>query len=106
MDAMLLYVTWPDLLSAEAAADALLARKLIACANILPGATSMYWWNGAVERSQETLMLLKTRADLAAAARDAILALHPYDNPCVTAAPLDGGASSPAFLAWIASVTQ
>lgn len=106
MDAMLLYVTWPDMPSAEAAAETLVARKLIACANILPAMTSVYWWQGAIERGEETLMLLKTRADLAGAAREVILELHPYDTPCVTAVALEAGACNPDFLAWIETVTR
>ncbi len=106
MDAMMLYVTWPDAQTAEAAARSLLEQKLIACANILPGLGSLYWWDGVIERSEEALMILKTRADLAAAARDAIESLHPYETPCITAFAIDATSSNPAFLQWIASTTQ
>ena len=42
-------------------------RRLCACVNILPGMVSFYWWQGKVERGDEVVMIIKTRASLAAA---------------------------------------
>ncbi|MAK63224.1 MAG: divalent-cation tolerance protein CutA [Maricaulis sp.] len=100
-----IYTTWPDQAAAEAAAAPLVEERLCACANILPGMTSVYRWQGRVETAQECVMILKTRADRATALRERLLALHPYDTPCILALPVDDAASGPAFLDWIAEQT-
>lgn len=105
MHGVTFYSTWPDLASAEAAARRLLEQRLIACANIVPGAISVFRWRGEVRAEPETVMFAKTTSQHAAAARDALLAEHPYELPCVVALELDVEKSSSAFLAWIGSET-
>ena len=56
----LIYVTCANSSEAESLARQLLSRKLIGCANILPGMTSIYPWQGEVKTAQETVLLLKT----------------------------------------------
>ena len=66
------------------AAKKLLEERLIACANILSGPiTSIYRWQGKIQKSAETAMILKTRDSLFARVERRILDLHPYDCPCV-----------------------
>jgi periplasmic divalent cation tolerance protein len=84
---------------AERIAEALVERRLAACVNVLPGVRSIYRWKGAVERDEERLLVVKTRADRFDALRDAILALHPYEVPEVVAVPIEAG--SPAYLRWL-----
>lgn len=105
MDCRLVYTTFPDRTAAEEAARALLERRLIACANILPGMVSLYRWEGKTERAEEVVMLLKTtaaRAD-AVVAVAAVAALHPYEVPAIVILPVAGGGAP--FLAWIAAET-
>ena len=59
------YTTYPSTVEAEAAGRTLVERNLAACVNILPGMISHYRWQGAVERGEETVMIVKTRASLA-----------------------------------------
>jgi len=56
----LFYVPCPDINSAETISAKLLNEKLIGCANIIPGMTSMYWWEGKIEKSSECILILKT----------------------------------------------
>lgn len=105
METVTLYSTWPTLEAAEAAARSLLEERLIACANLVPGARSLFRWEGQVQTESEAIMFAKTTALSAAAARDALLLLHPYTCPCVTALPVLAVGSNPAFLAWIAAET-
>lgn len=105
MDVVSLYSTWPDLRSAEAAAEALVERRLAACANLVPGVRSFYRWQGEMQRDEEVAMFAKTRAALAEQARDLLVDLHPYDTPCVLTLPLDAAKSHAAFVAWIAAET-
>ena len=65
--AVMLYTTFPSLVEAEKAGKALVEDRLAACVNILPGMISHYRWQGAVERAEEAVMLIKTRASLAGA---------------------------------------
>lgn len=101
-----LYSTWPDLERAEAAGAALVEARLAACANIIPAIRSIYRWNGAIQRDDEVLMLIKTSSAKAAAARDALVAAHPYDVPCVLHLLTAPENSAPDFLAWVARETS
>lgn len=83
-----LYVTAPSKDDALRIARALLEKRLVACANILDGCTSLYWWDGQIQSDQECVMICKTRMILANKATALIEELHPYDVPCVTAMPI------------------
>ena len=63
--AVFVYTTYPSIVEAERAGRALVERRLCACVNILPGMISHYWWQGAIERGEEVVMIIKTRASLA-----------------------------------------
>ncbi len=76
---------------------------LYACANIVPGITSVFRWQGKVETSAETLCLFKSTRGRFAALNRRVLELHSYETPCVVALPLADG--NPAFLEWIAAST-
>ncbi len=76
---------------------------LAACANILPGLTSIYIWEGRLEREQEVAMVMKTRRTLADKVVAETLRMHPFTNPAVLVLPVDGGSAR--FLAWIEAQT-
>lgn len=99
----MLYVTMPDEASALAVAATLVDERLAACGNVLPQMQAVYRWHGQVERAAEAVLIVKTTAALAAGAAARIVALHPYQLPCVVTLPIIGG--NPAFLAWIADET-
>ena len=65
--AVFVYTTYPSIVEAERAGRALVERRLCACVNILPGMVSFYWWQGKIERGDEVVMIIKTRATLAEA---------------------------------------
>lgn len=102
---VLLYSTWPDAQTAEAAGAAAVAERLAACANVLAPMRSIYWWQGAVEQAQETPMLFKTTRALAGPLKDFLVARHPYDTPAVVALDVVEEASHAPFLAWITAET-
>lgn len=99
-----LYVTTSGPDEAETIARTLIGERLVACANVLGEARSFYWWNGAVEDTVETVLVLKTKRTLVDAATQRIKALHSYDCPCVIALDIDGGNTD--FLNWIAKETR
>lgn len=92
-------VTCPTRAVAARLARHLVSRRLAACANIVPGLTSLFWWNGKVSRCRETLLLLKTPAAGFEPLRRAVLALHPYDVPEVIALPV--GAAHAPYRRWV-----
>jgi periplasmic divalent cation tolerance protein len=100
----LIYATFPDFAEAEAAAGRLLDARLIACANILPGMTALYTWQGRRERATEVVALFKTRAALAEAVIAAVRAHHPYETPALLTLAPEGGL--PDYLAWIVAETS
>lgn len=102
--AVFVYTTWPALVEAERAGRAIVARRLAACVNILPGMVSHYWWEGALERGEEVVMIVKTRAALAVAVGAAVKAAHPYRVPSIMVVPVAGG--DPDYLAWIMAETR
>ena len=82
-----------------------MAERLAACANLFSPITSVYRWEGAIDRTREVPMTLKTTADAAPALRDFIRARHPYEIPCILAIRADPELSDAAFLAWVAGET-
>jgi periplasmic divalent cation tolerance protein len=101
--AVLIYSTFPSPEAAERIGGALVERGLAACVNILPGMTSIYVWQGQRHREAETVMIVKTRAQLADTAVVEARRMHPYTNPALVVLPVSGG--SPDFLRWIAEQT-
>ena len=101
MEPRLVYITAADLDEAKRLANTLVGERLAACANILPGMLSYYWWDGAVQNEQEVVLIAKTRASRLAALIARVRALHSYSCPCVLALPITEG--DPSYLAWIAA---
>ena len=87
--AVLVYTTWPSIVEAEQAGRAIVEKRLAACVNILPGMISHYWWEGKLERGEEAVMLIKTRASLAEAVRKAVKELHSYQTPAIMVLPVE-----------------
>jgi periplasmic divalent cation tolerance protein len=83
------YTTYPSIVEAETAGRALVERKLAACVNILPGMISIYRWQGAVERGEEAVMIIKTRAALAEEVRAAVKEMHSYTTPAILVLPIE-----------------
>jgi periplasmic divalent cation tolerance protein len=101
---VILYTTYPSLAEAERIGKAVLEKRLAACVNILPGMISHYWWQGAIERGEEVVMIIKTRASLAEAVRAQVKAMHSYTTPAILVLPIAGG--EPAYLEWLMKETE
>ena len=104
MAAVLIYVTASSREEAETIARSVVADRLAACANVLPGVTSFFWWEGEVQSEPEVSLILKSREDLVETLTAKIKQLHSYDCPCVVAVPITQG--NPDFLEWIATETK
>jgi periplasmic divalent cation tolerance protein len=97
--AVLVYTTWPSIVEAEQAGRTLVEAGLAACVNIVPGMISHYWWEGKIERAEEAVMIVKTRASLAKQVGDAVKKQHPYTTPSIMSLPVDD--VEPAYHAWM-----
>jgi periplasmic divalent cation tolerance protein len=104
MTATLVYVTAENETAAKKIATTLIEERLIACANLLPGMTSIYRWEGAVQEETETAMILKTTVERLDAVTERIRQLHSYACPCVVGWQATGGNAD--FLSWIAAETR
>lgn len=101
--AVFVYTTYPSLVEAEGAGRALVEKRLCACVNILPGMVSHYWWNGAIERGEEAVMIIKTRASLSAKVSAAVKETHPYTTPAILVLPIESVEQN--YLDWIMAET-
>ena len=101
--AVLVYTTWPSIVEAERAGRTIVERRMAACVNILPGMVSHYWWEGKIERADEVVMLIKTRASMTEPVRGAIKGLHTYTTPAFMVLPVEDLDS--AYHAWILGET-
>jgi periplasmic divalent cation tolerance protein len=101
--ARIVLVTAPDSATAERLAKAAVEERLAACGNVVPGLTSIYRWEGAVQRDAEVLLVLKTTARCTDALIRRVTELHPYEVPEALALEVEGGYAP--YLAWIAGST-
>lgn len=95
--------TPPD--DADRIARSLVESKLAACVNVIPAVTSIYRWRGAVEKTTESTLLIKTRDDKVPALIEKIRKIHPYEVPEVVALSVDAAGVNPAYLAWVEAET-
>ncbi|MBM3987190.1 MAG: divalent-cation tolerance protein CutA [Planctomycetes bacterium] len=91
--------TVADETAARALARALVERRLVACVTCLPGATSLYRWEGMVHEDTEVVLFAKTTAARVADLEHAFAELHPYKVPeLLVLEPAHVGAP---YLAWL-----
>jgi periplasmic divalent cation tolerance protein len=98
-DHIVVFCTVGQTQDVEALAHALVEQRLVACVNVVPSVTSIYRWQGKIERDEERLLVMKTRADRFDELRAAIVAQHSYEVPEIVALPLVAGHAP--YLAWI-----
>jgi periplasmic divalent cation tolerance protein len=100
---MFVYVTVGSHEEARVLARVAVEKKLAACANILPGMTSFYRWEGAIQEDSETVLILKSTADNIAELTESIKEIHSYHCPCVVAFKIEDGNAD--FIKWITQET-
>lgn len=86
-------------LTAQDLAAKVLAEKLAACATLLPGATSLYYWEGKLEQEYEVQMILKTTVSHQQALIDCLKSHHPYQTPELLVLPVTHGDTD--YLSWL-----
>lgn len=101
---VVVFITAPDLNTARQLARVLLEARVAACANLVPGVESHYWWQGKLETSGEVLLILKTTRRRLKDVEKIVLAHHPYDTPEILALPVVQG--TPKYLRWLGAEVQ
>src|SRR5437773_7333633 len=96
---LIVLTTTPNIDEAEGLAEKLVAAKLAACVQILPQMTSVYFWEGKVQKEPEYLMLIKTLPEKWDGLRDFITANHSYSVPEIVTVKADK--VSDGYLAWM-----
>lgn len=96
---MIVLITAKNVREAHKIADQLIKDKLIACANIVKGVQSVFWWQGKIDRADEVLLILKTKKSCFKRIVKAATLLHSYDVPEIIALPIIDGNRD--YLKWI-----
>ena len=103
-DLCVIHITCPDRVHAERCAEALISgeagNRCAACVTILPEAWSCYEWDGAIHRTRECIVMVKTTRARSEACIAQLVGLHPDEVPGFFVLPVIGG--HPPFLAWVA----
>ncbi|HEV3334700.1 MAG TPA: divalent-cation tolerance protein CutA [Bryobacteraceae bacterium] len=84
---------------AETLARSVVEQRLAACVNVIPRIRSYYRWKGALESSEEWLLLIKSSRDRFGELMAALEKAHSYEIPEVLALPVVDGAAN--YLNWI-----
>ena len=101
---IVIFVTAKDRQEAEKITQALLDERLIACGNIVNPVTSFFHWVGKIEKAEECLIVMKSRADLFSQVAERVKRLHSYEVPEVLALPIVD--ASKAYLDWMSVVLK
>lgn len=104
MSAIVIYCTCPNIETAEKISRLLINQHMAACVNQLPGITSIYEWEGKIQRDQEVLLLIKTTEERFDAIRQLVIEEHPYELPELIAVPISQGL--PDYIEWITQCTK
>jgi len=96
---IIVLITAKNLSEAKKISRGLLNKKLIACANIVRGVESFFWWQGKIDQAKEALLIVKTQRRLFPKIVKTIKSLHSYDCPEVIALPIVDGSRD--YLKWI-----
>ena len=101
---LLVFSTFPGADTAAAVTKTLVEENLVACGTILPGARSIYAWEGKMEDTAEVLVIFKTTGPTYAKLEKRLLKLHPCDTPEIVA--FEAGAASKSYAAWVAAAVR
>ena len=100
---MVVLVTTSSEEEAVAIAKTIVEESLAACANMIPKVRSIYSWQDKVCDETETLMIIKTRAELFEKLSSRVKGLHSYDTPEIIGMKVDAGSSG--YIDWVLGQT-
>ena len=96
------FVTVPNKEVGETIAGGLVSSKLAACVNIIPGVTSVYEWEGKIEKDSELILKIKTRTSRIPELTEYVKSKHPYDVCEVITTAIESGNQQ--YLDWLGNI--
>ncbi|MXZ33714.1 MAG: divalent-cation tolerance protein CutA [Acidobacteria bacterium] len=100
-DKVVVLVNCSSLEEAERVGRQLVAKRLAACVNLVPGVRSWYWWEDKVGEDNEVMVMIKTSRERLAELEKEVVRLHSYAVPEVIALQVVDGSRN--YLNWIES---
>ena len=101
-DKIVVLMTGKDTKECERIARHLLAKHLIACANLVPRVRSLYLWEGKIADEEECWMILKSTRELFPALQIEVKKEHSYAVPELIALPIIDGSRD--YLNWMSEL--
>lgn len=95
----LIYVTTNNEEEAMNIGETIVKERLAACSNIISEMKSIYWWEGSLEKDNESILILKTIEENTNKIISRIKEIHSYENPCIIALPVLNASDS--YLKWL-----
>ena len=80
---LLVYVTCKNAKEAEKIGSAMVKKRLAACAVVIPKARSFFFWKGRMEKTTESLLLIKAISKNKKLLEKEIKKMHSYEIPCI-----------------------
>jgi len=102
MAPIIVFMTTGSKREAQRIAQALLEKRLIACANIYGPVESHFWWQGKIEKANEFLVLMKSHQSLFSKLSNTAKKMHGYDVPEILGVSIVEGFQP--YLKWLDSV--
>ncbi len=96
---LVILVTVGNSEEAHKIANELLNQRRAACVNIVPGVSSLFWWQGRLDSAHENLLIIKTKASQLDEIVTLVRQIHSYDVPEIIALPIVGGSQD--YLDWV-----
>jgi periplasmic divalent cation tolerance protein len=103
-DVTISWITCAHREEAEMIAETLVKEKIVACVNIIPGITSIFFWEEKVCREEEFLLMVKSVSTNQNALLEKVKTLHSYSTPEVISVPVQSG--NPDYLRWVMDVVK
>ena len=98
---IVVFITAKDNEEAQKIANTMLKRRQVACVNIVPEVDSHFWWKDKLDKTQESLLIAKTKDTLLPDIIKSVKKIHSYSVPEIIALPITGGNQD--YLDWIDS---
>ncbi len=98
-DYIVVFITTNTTEEAQQIATLLLKQRQAACVNIIPEVDSRFWWEGELDSTRESLLVIKTKASLLPKITKLVKGVHSYTVPEIIALPIVGGNQD--YLNWI-----
>lgn len=89
MSIVSVYAVFANAEEAERIGRTVVEEKLAACVNILGPCTSIYRWQGKLEKAEEVPAIFKTHHWNSDDLMERIAALHSYQVPCIVTWPIN-----------------